>query len=147
MDISTLPFNNAIGIIADGSGVRLVPTGEHLNHVGTVHATVLYGVAEAATGQFLIERFSNLADSYVAVLRTSTVKYRRPASLGSDIGGIAQASDDKVAKFEAALETRGRSTIEIDVSVTQAETELFTGVFCWFASRQMGSGLISVSRK
>ena len=136
MDISTLPFNKAIGIIADGSGVRLVPTREHLNHLETVHATVLYGIAEAASGQFLIKRFPNLADSLFAVLRTSTVKYRRPASISSDISGKAHASDDNVAAFEAALQTRGRSTIEIDVSVTQGEIELFTGVFRWYAAHR-----------
>ncbi len=136
MDISTLPLNNALGIIADGLFVRLVPTREHLNHVGTVHATVLYGVAEAASGQCLINRFPHLADSYVAVLRTSRVKYRRPASIGSEICGNGRASDESVARFDAALQTRGRATIEIDVCVTQDEIELFTGVFCWFAARK-----------
>ena len=136
MDISALPFNSAIGIVGDGSLVRIVPTPEHLNHLGTVHATVLYGIAEAASGQFLINRFPHLADSYVAVLRTSTAKYHRPASIGPDICGKARAPDDNVTRFDAALQTRGRSTIEIDVSVTQDEIQLFTGVFCWFAARR-----------
>lgn len=134
MDISSLPFNNAVGIYVDGADVILTPRSEHLNHVNTIHATVVYGVAEAASGQCLLKRFPRIADSYIAVLRNSTVKYRRPASIGSDIRGMGLISDDTVAAFNDALHSRGRATIEIPVSLTQNDKVLFTGTFCWSAA-------------
>jgi acyl-coenzyme A thioesterase PaaI-like protein len=54
MDISSLTFNQSIGIRADGMDIVLCPRREHLNHVGTLHAAVVYGVAEAAAGQCLL---------------------------------------------------------------------------------------------
>lgn len=78
MDVSTLPFNKHLGLRLSRSdeelAVILQPCAHHLNHVGTVHAAVVYGVAEAASGHCLLARFPDLVDSYVAG-RAST---RRP---------------------------------------------------------------------
>ena len=56
MDVSTLPFNKYLGLHIgrsdDKSTVILEPRTHHLNHVGTVHATVIYGIAEAASGNW-----------------------------------------------------------------------------------------------
>ena len=136
MDISTLPFNRSLGIVADGASVRLIPTRDHLNHAETIHATVLFGVAEAAAGQWLIARFPTLENVYNALLRGSSVKYRRPAFFGADICGVGNASHEAVEKLESNLKSRGCGTIEIDVAVTQEGMELLSGAFCWFVARK-----------
>ncbi len=135
MDISTLPFNNWLGIVVDGSSVRLAPTCDHLNHLETVHATVIYGVAESAAGHWLINTFPKLLDSHVTVLRSSKARYRRPAVLGSDLIAAASSKESNNANFASRLLDRGRATIEFEVSVKQNEIEVFKGTFSWFAAR------------
>ena len=136
MDASTLPFNRHLGLRIgphdDKPTVILEPAAHHLNHVDTVHATVIYGVAEAASGQCLLNRFPSLVGSFVAVLRNSAVKYRRPASPDGDIHARGTLSEESAVRFFERLTARGRASVDIEVSVTQQDTELFTGTFGWF---------------
>jgi acyl-coenzyme A thioesterase PaaI-like protein len=138
MDVSRLPFNKHLGLRIDRSDgtptVILQPCSHHLNHVGTVHATVIYGIAEAASGASLLARFPNLVDSFVAVLRDSSVKYRRPAFPDGEICGRGDLSEDSAARCHERLSPRGRASVDIEVSVTQDGAELFTGTFGWFVS-------------
>ncbi len=136
MDISSLPFNQSIGIKIDGKDIVLTPRREHLNHVGTVHAAVVYGVAEAAAGQCLLLRFPDLSESFVAVLRSSTVKYRHPASMEAEIRGTGFLSEAIATQFIDALQSRGRAMVDVGVSVRQNDREIFTGTFVWFAGRK-----------
>jgi len=103
MDVSALPFNKHLGLSvspSDGKpAVILRPCAHHLNHVGTVHATVIYGVAEAASGHCLLARFPSLADSFGAVLRSASAKYRRPASPDGDIHARGTLSEESAVKF------------------------------------------------
>ena len=46
MKIIDLPFNQHIGLEKDGQGVVLHSQPHLLNHVGTLHATAIYGLAE-----------------------------------------------------------------------------------------------------
>ena len=73
MDVSALPFNRHLGLAVcelDGEPTLVLQPGpQHCNHVGSVHATVIYGLAEAASGHCLLARFPDAADSFVAVLR------------------------------------------------------------------------------
>ncbi len=136
MEISSLPFNKSLGITTDGVSIFLSPRSEHLNHVGTVHAAVIFGIAEAATGQSLLNQFPDLANSFVALLRGSTVKYRRPASVNSAVCGTGTLSEADASQFIETLQSRGRATVDISVSVVQGDNEVFTGTFTWFAGRQ-----------
>jgi acyl-coenzyme A thioesterase PaaI-like protein len=58
MDVISLPFNRLIGLEAGSpeSGFLLsLPAGvQYTNHLGTVHASALFAVAEAASGVFLV---------------------------------------------------------------------------------------------
>ncbi|OHB67879.1 MAG: hypothetical protein A2V70_03335 [Planctomycetes bacterium RBG_13_63_9] len=138
MDVSTLPFNKHLGLSvspSDGNPtVTLRPCAHHLNHVDTVHATVIYGIAEAASGYCLLARFPSLVDSFVAVLRSASAKYRRPASPDGDLLGQGTLSEDSAVKFYERLTSRGRAAVDVEVSVTQNDTQLFTGTFGWFVA-------------
>lgn len=138
MDVSTLPFNKYLGLgIGPSDGkptVILQPCAHHLNHVDTVHATVIYGVAEAASGHCLLARFPSLVGSFIAVLRSSSAKYRRPASPDGDIHARGTLSEESAERFHERLTSRGRASVEIEVCVTQNDTDLFTGTFGWFVA-------------
>src|SRR5687768_2723630 len=76
MDVSSLPFNQRVGIVAaegTGGGLALPQSAETLNHLGTVHASAEFALAEAASGQYLIDAFPTLAGQALAVLRSFSV--------------------------------------------------------------------------
>lgn len=136
MDVSSLPFNKTLGLTSEGGRVVLVPQPQHLNHLDTVHAAAVYSVAEAASGHFLLQRFSEVAESYVAVVRGSTAKYRRPANLGSPLFGLGTLPQSDAEEFLTSLNSRGKASVTVEVSVTQNEVEIFTGKFNWLAGRK-----------
>lgn len=136
MNLADLPFNRTIGIITEGDTAILTPRTEHLNHVGTVHATVVFGVGETAAAQQLLSRFPELAESYGAVLRSSNVKYRQPASPEFAIRAIGKLSEPVAVSFLEKLTARGRATIDIEVAVTQGDVTVLTGTYTWFAARR-----------
>ncbi len=138
MDVSALPFNRHLGLtIDDIDGVPTVvlhPGKHHLNHVNTVHATAIYGLAEAASGHYLLSELPDLADEFVAVLRTSATKYRRPATADAPLHARATLDNESAASFLEMLGSRRRASVEIAVSVVQKDVEVFTGSFVWFAA-------------
>jgi hypothetical protein len=69
-----------------------------------------------------------------AVLRNSSAKYRHPASPDSEIYAQGTLLEELAVKFYDKLTSRGRATVDIEVSVTQNDTELFTGTFGWFVA-------------
>lgn len=138
MDVTSLPFNQFLGLQSTEVGgvpaIVLEPGPQHVNHVGTVHAVALYGVAEAASGQVLVARFPDLEQNAVALLRTSRVKYRTPGATDSPLVGRRTIDDDSSTKFCSQWESRGRATIEVQVQVTQDGSELLAATFTWFAA-------------
>ena len=85
MKILSLPFTRQLGItLADESEylLQLNYSNNILNHIGTVHASASYALAETTSGYFLNDNFKDIADSTIPILRLSTVKYRK-AGLGN----------------------------------------------------------------
>ena len=81
MDITQLPFNRLIGLeYASGDRllVALPPGPQYGNHVGTVHASALLAVAEAGSGEFLLQS-RGPAIGFLPVVRRREAKFRRPA--------------------------------------------------------------------
>jgi len=82
MDITQLPFNNFIGLkISDKTDFLLMleERPEYRNHLNTVHASALFSLAEASSGHFLLNEFSELTD-VVPVVRKAETKYKKPAT-------------------------------------------------------------------
>jgi acyl-coenzyme A thioesterase PaaI-like protein len=134
MDIAGKPFNALLGITADKDScdVRLACTAEHHNHLGAAHAGVVFAVAEAASGRYLIENLSKWQGKALAVLRSASIKYRKPAH--GTLVGIGEVSADALGVFVRRLEQRGRAEMEVHVSVRVEEEVVFTGMFAWFVS-------------
>ena len=58
MDITELPFNAFIGMEHAGDlagGLRLPADSRYTNHLGTVHASAIMALAEAASGKLLVD--------------------------------------------------------------------------------------------
>jgi len=77
-----LPFNHFIGLkMSDKTEFLLMleDRSEYRNHLNTVHASALFSLAEASSGHFLLNEFSDLT-GIVPVVRRVETKYKRPAT-------------------------------------------------------------------
>jgi hypothetical protein len=123
-----------------GSGALLI------NHLGTIHASVQFALAEAASGEFLLCQLGEAGlseggrEQVFAVLRTATVKSRKPAPPGfGQLRATARFADTPgtaptdAAQLSATLATRGRALVAILVEVADAQGVVtMTGQFDWF---------------
>lgn len=131
MDVTSLPFNRSIGLQRDAQSLRLPESPDSLNHLGTVHASAQFSLAEATSGQFLVDQFPELANGALAVVRTFSGKFRSPAR-GTLVGKASVGSEER-ERFEAELERRGRATLPISVEVTDAGGKVtLQALFEWF---------------
>ena len=141
MDILQLPFNRHLGITAcqsatdgDREVVSLIPRAQHQNHLGTVHAAVVFALAEAGAAKSLQDRFRDLADAAVLVLRGSKVKYRKPAPLDTLLTAEPAVEDRQAEEFRERLTTRGRALIDVPVVVRSDEAEVFRATFSFYVT-------------
>lgn len=139
MDITALPFNRMIGLEALPQGdaflAALPPGHQYTNHLGTVHASALFAVAEAASGIFLGQQFGESATEFVAVVRRAEAKFLRPAR--GRIRARATVATDEIDKWKSELAARGRlsATVTIEV-VDDADIVVLNAVVEWFIAKK-----------
>lgn len=138
MKIADIPFNRHIALeLCDGEkGVmRLKSSPEMANHLGTIHASAQFALAEACSGQFMLGSFPEYADDYVAVLRKSQVRYKSQTK--ENIYGLAESDEDAVSLFRARLERKQRSLIPVRVILRDEKGEItMEGTFDWFVAKR-----------
>ena len=81
LNVEELPFNKLIGLKDSCQAVELDCAEKHMNHVGTVHATVIFGIAEACSGKFIIEHLAQNFPESFAVTRGAEIRYRNPGTV------------------------------------------------------------------
>jgi len=134
MDVSAIPFNRFLGLRANGAALTLPADPKYHNHLGTVHAGAQFALAEAASGQWLLDHFGEKAADYAAVVRHADVKFRRPAM--GELTAQAGASPEEAERFLETLTRRGRAAIEVRVQVLGADgSATLESAFEWFAQR------------
>ncbi len=138
MNILELPFNQHLGLAMVQRGreqvVSLEPKPCHLNHLGTVHAGVLYSLAEAASGHELQNQLGQFSDDLFAVVRSSNVKYRKPAD--GRLVALANIDNAKALACRQRLSDKRRAVVDVLVQlVLDDDTLVFAGEFSWFVSR------------
>jgi acyl-coenzyme A thioesterase PaaI-like protein len=139
MHVTDLPINQALGmqLTAQGSTHLLdLPESPLLkNHVGTIHASVQFALAEACSGEFLLTSLGDGQGHVFAVLRTSEVKFRKPAH--GQLRASARVAGNPIERFLDELNSRGRVLIPVEVEVSDAKDVVtMTGQFTWFLQRQ-----------
>lgn len=104
------------------------------NHLGTFHASGQFALAEACSGLALQHHFPHLAKTVVPVLRTSEIKFKRPAQ--SDIYAEAGLAAETKIQFEQQLAKKGRAAITVPVAIKdETGTVTMTGAFEWFVQK------------
>lgn len=138
MEITELPFNSFIGIkrsSRDGFVLALTGDKKYSNHIGTVHASALVALAEATSGECLVELSKRFDFDVVPLVRRLETKFRKPA-IGS-IHSKYKIEDGKKEEFLNQLQNKGRSVLPIQVEVHDENGTLaLTATVDWFVSKK-----------
>jgi acyl-coenzyme A thioesterase PaaI-like protein len=141
LDVTQLPFNRLIGLQAVASGDRQtvgLPAGkQYTNHVGSVHASALVAVAEAASGAYLSQVFG-LPEGFIALVRRLEVKFRQAAH--GAVTAQCHMGEDKISQFAMELSSRGRASVPVAVEVMdEGGTVVVRATVQWFISSRAGA--------
>jgi len=130
-----IPLVSHLGIEKkDEKTLKLACHSKVQNHIGTIHAASQFALAETQSGDYLSALFPQYQGQFLPLLRSSTVKYRNPAS--SEIYAEAIAKEIDLEKFEAQFLKKGRATILVEVKVMDKEDMVtMEGEFYWFVQK------------
>jgi len=137
MNIPSIPFNSHIGIKrSDREGYLLFLSKSefHENHLGSIHASALFGLAEASSGEFLV-RSRGSHDDIGGVVRRTKSKYISPAI--TDIyAKVTNPTDDVTGAIQKVI-TRGKALLDIQVELMDTEHKrIATFEFAWLIARE-----------
>jgi len=138
MDILSIPFHEYIDIgRSDKPGYifEINERPEYLNHLGTIHACVQLSLAEAASGEFLIQEFNELQNDVIPVVRKSEARYHRPANGKLHARAEFYKSEKKLISDD--LEKRSRAILKVKVEVFDSNNHRsLTAIFDWFITKK-----------
>jgi acyl-coenzyme A thioesterase PaaI-like protein len=138
MDVTKIPFNQFIGLknsMKSGYLLMLENSPEYRNHLDTVHASTLFALAEASSGYFLLNEFSEQTE-IIPVVRKVETKYRKPAS--SAIFSKAKLLETEKDEILNTLNQRGRTTLKVEVSLfDETDVLVMQSLFEWFVSKKI----------
>jgi len=139
MDVIALPFNLLIGMepgAARGGFLVSLPAGtQYTNHIGTVHASALLALAEAASGVFLSERLETHSAEFIPLVRRVEAKFRRPAT--GRVSARATVAAGEVQRWASEMATRGRVLAGVTVEVVDESGSIILNARIeWFIARK-----------
>lgn len=132
-----IPLNTLLGIeiVSIGDGVaeaRLPFRQEITNHIGTVHATAIFGLAEAASGGAMSGAFAPIVTSIRPVAAQAVVEFSKIAR--TDLRAHARTSLDP-RELKDTLTQHGKVVFDVAVSVhDNADTEIGRVTISWHVS-------------
>lgn len=135
MDITDIPVINKVGVICSSDGLLELPFNDSvLNHLQTIHASALFTLAEAASGEALQHHFPELVGKVIPVLRDSQIRFRKPAT--TDVTAHPTITDEISERFKQQLERKGRALVEVGVEIRDRDNgTICIGNFSWFIQR------------
>lgn len=136
MDVTKLPFNSFIGLKMSDKAEYLMMLdnrSEYRNHLGTVHASAMFSLAEATSGYFLLNEFSELRDIIPVVRRVETM-YKKPAT--DAVFSNAKFYETEKSEILEALCQKGRAILKVEVSLfDDINTLIMQSIFEWFVAK------------
>jgi acyl-coenzyme A thioesterase PaaI-like protein len=132
MDVLEIPFNKFVGLkkaeIGSGFILALEEREEYLNHLGTIHASALFALAEATSGAFLNQQFKDLKLNVVPLVRKVELKYSKPGN--GNLYSKASFIDKTVKDVIVELDNKKRTCIHVRVDIFNEDSErLMNSVF------------------
>ncbi len=136
MDVLKIPFNEFVGLTTSDDSrylLELDARPEYLNHIGTVHASALFALAEASSGVFLLKTFEAV-EVIVPVVRNVEIKYKKPAH--GMIRSTATLIDTGAVDILEKLERKSRTLLSVKVSLLDSRgVNVMQATFEWFVTK------------
>ncbi|MBI5101092.1 MAG: DUF4442 domain-containing protein [Nitrospirae bacterium] len=137
MNVLELPFNTILSIKqsdAPDTILMLEDRVNYQNHLGTVHASAQYALAEASSGEILERTFGDWNGAYFPVVRRAEVKYKNPAKGRLFSAGFIDA--DRAVRAKKELSEKGRTLVDVMVKVVdEGNNTTFESTFTWFIAK------------
>jgi len=137
MDVTKIPFNNFIGIKRSNDKNYILQIEEdkkYHNHLQTIHASVQFALAEATSGDFLLNNFIDYKNNIIPVVRRTELKYSIPAKgkLYSKAYFAGKSKDEIINE----LKSKTRLFIPIEVKIFDEEKNItLHSTFHWFIQK------------
>lgn len=135
MNVIDLPFNKKIGIKESTNknySLVLDFLSEYFNHMNTIHASAQFALAEATSGKYLLEKFSEYQNNILAVVRNVDVKYSKSAETRL----FSTASIENLNEIKEQLKTKNRIFINVNVKIFDENNNLtMDSNFKWFIQK------------
>ncbi len=137
MNTIEIPFNKFIGIKKPDNQDQFLlklPASENLeNHLGTVHASAQFALAEVCSGELLLKLFENHTKNIVPVVRKVETKFKNPAK--GQLFSSATLLGNKEEIIEK-LEKKSRVIIPVDIKIMDKEHKItMTAKIEWFIQK------------
>lgn len=140
MDVTQIPFNKLLGICkcsVPDEGLLMLRKSEHYaNHLNTVHASAQFALGEAASGEYLLQRFKTIVEkeTLIPVVRNAEVKFKKAGK--GEIKASANIPDDVVSQTVASIEKKGRALIPVTVTISDSSGNItMTATYEWFVQK------------
>ena len=138
MNTIEIPFNKFIGIKRSENQAKSLlelPDSEDMkNHLGTVHASAQFALAEACSGEYLLHKFSHYSGKIIPVVRKSETKFKKPAE--GKLFANASIDPDAANSVIKKLEQKGRVIIPVNVVISDSNKEItMTARIDWFVQK------------
>ncbi len=137
MNVLDLPFNKILLIKkSDVPDTILVleDRKEYQNHLGTVHASAQYALAEASSGEILERNFGDWKGAYFPVVRRVEAKYKNPAKGRLFSTGFIE--QDRAMKAKKELSEKGKTLVNVIVRIVDEQRNVtLEGLFIWFIAK------------
>jgi acyl-coenzyme A thioesterase PaaI-like protein len=138
MDVTDIPFNKFLGIRKtqqeESHRLELPASPLYMNHVGSVHAAAQLALAEAASGEFLLEASPEYEGRVLAVVRRTEAKFRNPMT-GRVFSRVAISAGD-VRKSAEPLATKSRAIIPVTIEIIDDSGAVgLIATFEWFVQK------------
>jgi hypothetical protein len=135
MDVVDIPFNAFLGIQKaspdDSHLFRLDESPSYLNHVGTVHASAQLALAEASSGELLMQALPELVGKAIAVVRRVEAKFRKPMT--GSIFSRAITSTTDLRQAAEPLAAKGRAIVPVTIEIANRQGAVgMVATFEWF---------------
>lgn len=137
MNVLDLPFNKILLLQPSEVPDTILMLEDHVkyqNHLGTVHASAQYALAEASSGEILERNFGDWNGAYFPVVRRAEIKYKNPAK--GRLFSTGYIETDKVTKAKQELADKGRTLVDVMVKIAdEGKNITFESTFTWFIAR------------
>ena len=133
--LKIIPFAQYLGIKPKNKNylsLELKP--EVHNHIGTLHAAAQFTLAETQSGLFLLSLFPDYAEEMMPLLRSSTLKYKHPAT--TELIAIATVDEESKKKFEKQYLKREKALLVINVELKNSQgLTTMVSEFGWYVQK------------